>query len=95
MTTFNKLLIALKSPLLFYSFSQAIMFWVVDNFLMQKKKKFFQKDTTRNRGNKVKYERRTVITGSDEEAVLLENLAEGEAITVPEDNVYLRDTVRR
>ncbi|CAH3016923.1 unnamed protein product [Porites evermanni] len=73
----------------------AIMFWVVDNFLMQKKKKLFQKDTTRNRGNKVKYERRTVMNGSDEEAVLLENLAEGEAITVPEDNVYLRDTVRR
>lgn len=68
------------------------MFWVVDNFLMQKKKKLFQKDTTRN---KVKYERRTVMNGSDEEAVLLENLVEGEAITVPEDSVYLRDTVRR
>ena len=85
----------MKSPLLFYSSLQAIMFWVVDNFLMQKKKKFFQKDTARNRGNKVKYERRTVMNGSDEEEVLLENLAEGEAITVPEDNVYLRDTVRR
>ena len=43
----------------------------------------------------MKYEKRTVMNGSDEEAVLLENLAEGEAITVPEDNVYLRDTVRR
>lgn len=43
----------------------------------------------------MKYERRTVMNGSDEEEVLLENLAEGEAITVPEDSVYLRDTVRR
>ncbi|XP_058957700.2 LOW QUALITY PROTEIN: store-operated calcium entry regulator STIMATE [Pocillopora verrucosa] len=71
----------------------AIMFWVVDNFLMRKKKKLLQKEDTRN---KVKYERRAVMNGSDEEAVLLENMTEGESLTIPDDNIYHRgDTVRR
>ncbi|KAJ7388865.1 hypothetical protein OS493_035205 [Desmophyllum pertusum] len=70
----------------------AIMFWVVDNFLMQKKKKLLQKEDTRS---KVKYERRSVVNGSDEEAVLLDNTVEGESITIPEENIYHRDTVRR
>lgn len=72
----------------------AIMFWVVDNFLMRKKKKLFQKDDTRSKVNKVKYEKRTVVNGSDEEAVLLENDVEGESL-IPEETVYHRDTVRR
>lgn len=70
----------------------AIMFWVVDNFLMRKKKKTLQKEDTRS---KVKYERRSVVNGSDEEAVLLDNVVEGESLTIPDDNVYHRDTVRR
>jgi len=73
----------------------AIMFWVVDNFLMRKKKKLFQKDDTKSKVNKVKYEKRAVVNGSDEEAVLLDNMAEGESLTVPEDSVYHRDAVRR
>lgn len=68
------------------------MFWVVDNFLMRKKKKSLQKEDTRS---KVKYERRAVVNGSDEEAVLLDNVADGESVVVPDDNVYHRDTVRR
>ena len=68
------------------------MFWVVDNFLMQKKKKLVQKDDTRS---KVKYERRSVVNGSDEEAVLLDNMVEGESVMIPDDNIYHRDTVRR
>ena len=71
------------------------MFWVVDNFLMRKKKKLFQKDDTKSKVNKVKYEKRAVVNGSDEEAVLLDNMAEGESLTVPEDSVYHRDAVRR
>ena len=71
------------------------MFWVVDNFLMRKKKKLFQKDDTRSKVNKVKYEKRSVVHGSDEEAVLLDNVVEGESIMIPDDNVYHRDTVRR
>ena len=71
------------------------MFWVVDNFLMRKKKKLFQKDDTRSKVNKVKYEKRTVVNGSDEEAVLLENDVEGESLIIPEETVYHRDTVRR
>lgn len=71
----------------------AIMFWVVDNFLMRKKKKLLQREDTHS---KVKYERRVVMNGSDEEAVLLENMAEGESLTIPDDNIYHRgDTVRR
>lgn len=70
----------------------AIMFWVVDNFLMRKKKKLLQKDDTRN---KVKYERRSVLNGSDEEAVLLDDMVEGESVMIPEDSIYHRDTVRR
>lgn len=68
------------------------MFWVVDNFLMRKKKKLLQKDDTRN---KVKYERRSVLNGSDEEAVLLDDMVEGESVMIPEDSIYHRDTVRR
>ena len=68
------------------------MFWVVDNFLMRKKKKLLQKDDVRN---KVKYERRSVVNGSDEEAVLLDNVVEGESVMIPDDNIYHRDTVRR
>lgn len=68
------------------------MFWVVDNFLMRKKKKLVQKDDTRS---KVKYERRSVVNGSDEEAVLLDNMVEGESVMIPDDNIYHRDTVRR
>ena len=68
------------------------MFWVVDNFLMRKKKKSLQKDDTRN---KVKYERRSVVNGSDEEAILLDNMVEGESVMIPDDNIYHRDTVRR
>ena len=68
------------------------MFWVVDNFLMRKKKKTLQKEDARS---KVKYERRSVVNGSDEEAVLLDNVVEGESLTIPDDNVYHRDTVRR
>lgn len=68
------------------------MFWVVDNFLMRKKKKLVQKDDTRS---KVKYERRSVVNGSDEEAVLLDNMVEGEGVMIPDDNIYHRDTVRR
>jgi len=68
------------------------MFWVVDNFLMRKKKKLLQKDDTRS---KVKYERRSVVNGSDEEAVLLDNMVEGESVMIPDDNIYHRDTVRR
>lgn len=70
----------------------AIMFWVVDNFLMRKKKKLLQKDDTRN---KVKYERRSILNGSDEEAVLLDDMVEGESVMIPEDSIYHRDTVRR
>lgn len=71
----------------------AIMFWVVDNFLMRKKKKLLQREDTHS---KVKYERRVVMNGSDEEAVLLENMAEGESLTIPDDNIYHRgDTIRR
>ena len=68
------------------------MFWVVDNFLMRKKKKSLQKDDTKN---KVKYERRSVVNGSDEEAVLLDNMLEGESVMIPDDNIYHRDAVRR
>lgn len=68
------------------------MFWVVDNFLMRKKKKLLQKDDTRN---KVKYERRSILNGSDEEAVLLDDMVEGESVMIPEDSIYHRDTVRR
>ena len=69
------------------------MFWVVDNFLMRKKKKLqLQKDDTRS---KVKYERRSVVNGSDEEAVLLDNMVEGESVMIPDDSIYHRDTVRR
>lgn len=68
------------------------MFWVVDNFLMRKKKKLVQKDETRS---KVKYERRSVVNGSDEEAVLLDNMVEGESVMIPDDNIHHRDTVRR
>lgn len=68
------------------------MFWVVDNFLMRKKKKLVQKDDTRS---KVKYERRSVVNGSDEEAVLLDNMVEGESVMIPDDSIYHRDTVRR
>ena len=68
------------------------MFWVVDNFLMRKKKKLLQKDDTRS---KVKYERRSVMNGSDEEAVLLDNILEGESVMIPEENLYHRDAVRR
>ena len=68
------------------------MFWVVDNFLMRKKKKSLQKDDTRS---KVKYERRSVVNGSDEEAILLDNMVEGESVMIPDDTIYHRDTVRR
>ena len=68
------------------------MFWVVDNFLMRKKKKLLQKDDTRN---KVKYERRSILNGSDEEAVLLDDMVEGESVMIPEGSIYHRDTVRR
>ena len=68
------------------------MFWVVDNFLMRKKKKSLQKDDTRS---KVKYERHSVVNGSDEEAILLDNMVEGESVMIPDDNIYHRDTVRR
>ena len=68
------------------------MFWVVDNFLMRKKKKILQKDDTRN---KVKYERRSMLNGSDEEAVLLDDMVEGESVMIPDDSIYHRDTVRR
>jgi len=71
------------------------MFWVVDNFLKRKKKKLIEKDDTRSKINKVKYDKRAVVNGSDEEAVLLENMAEGESLTVLEDSVYHRDAVRR
>ena len=77
------------------SFPQAIMFWVVDNFLMRKKKKLFQTDDPRRNANKVKYEKRTVVNGSDEEAVLLDNMAEGESLTIADEVVHHRDTVRR
>ena len=79
------------------SFPQAIMFWVIDNFLMRKKKKLFQTDDPRrNKVNKVKYEKRNVVNGSDEEAVLLDNMAaEGESLTIPDEIVHHRDTVRR
>lgn len=74
----------------------AIMFWVVDNFLMRKKKKLFQKHDTNSTVNKVKYEKRLVDNGSDEEAILLDNMADsGEGITLPDDSIYHRDTVRR
>jgi len=59
---------------------------------MRKKKKLLQKDDTRS---KVKYERRSVVNGSDEEAVLLDNMVEGESVMIPDDNIYHRDTVRR
>ena len=72
------------------------MFWVVDNFLMRKKKKLFQKHDTNSTVNKVKYEKRAVDNGSDEEAILLDNMADsGEGITLPDDSIYHRDTVRR
>ena len=71
------------------------MFWVVDNFLMRKKKKFFQKDDTRNKVNKVKYEKRSVMNGSDEEAILLDDIVEGESSAVAEESIYHRDAVRR
>ena len=73
------------------------MFWVIDNFLMRKKKKLFQTDDPRrNKVNKVKYEKRNVVNGSDEEAVLLDNMAaEGESLTIPDEIVHHRDTVRR
>ena len=71
------------------------MFWVVDNFLMRKKKKLFQTDDPRRNANKVKYEKRTVVNGSDEEAVLLDNMAEGESLTIADEVVHHRDTVRR
>lgn len=72
----------------------AIMFWVVDNFLMQKKKKLFQKDDTKAKANKVKYEKRAVVNGSDEEAILLDNMADGESLTIPDESVYHRDAVK-
>jgi len=59
---------------------------------MRKKKKSLQKDDTRN---KVKYERHAVVNGSDEEAVLLDNMLEGESVMIPDDNIYHRDAVRR
>lgn len=73
----------------------AIMFWVVDNFLMRKKKKLFQKEDTRNKVSKVKYEKRSVMNGSDEEAILLDDIVEGESSAVAEESIYHRDAVRR
>ena len=70
------------------------MFWVVDNFLMRKRKKLLQNDCHTN--NKVKYERRTVMNGSDEEAVLLDDVADGENVSTTEENqIYHRDSFRR
>ena len=71
------------------------MFWVVDNFLMRKKNKLFQKDDTRNKVSKVKYEKRSVMNGSDEEAILLDDIVEGESSAVAEERIYDRDAVRR
>lgn len=68
------------------------MFWVVDNFLMRKSRKAKALQSKEDKV-KVKYQRHCdVEAGSEEEAVLLDNVVGGES--GQQDELFRRD-VRR
>ena len=71
--------------------SQALMFWVVDNFLMRKKK---NAQDSKDDKMKVRYNRKmNTIADSDEEAILLQNEQEEQLANgfIDEPNIHHRE----